>query len=285
MAFAQRIVFLFFFVTASFGQRIPLSLFEPITVTDAQEIRIQQLDSIAEKTQVQQEELATLYVTTKDFDNAFEILAEMCAAYPKNFDYQYLYGGVSGILATELPRIKSLPYVRAMKTAFEQAVALKPKALDVQIVLVELYTELPFILGGSKKKALEKLKIVKSLSVVEGLLAEGYYFRATNKNKEALVAYLKAMNEINTCNPSLELLQDSYYQLGVLAYYLQKDMSKAACLFSTFIEKQDSGAAYPKSFAHHYLNKISDLENSDSEMESTLMEYDKLSSWIQNNFK
>ena len=285
MAFAQRIVFLFFCVTATFGQRIPQSLFEPIEIAAAQETRIQELDTITEKTRAQQEELAMLYASTKDFENAFELLAELCAAYPENFDYQFLYGGVSGILATELPRVKSLPYVSAMKTAFETASTLKPEAVDVQIVLLELYTELPFILGGSSKKAWEKLEIVKSLSVLEGFLAEGYYFRSTKKNKEALVAFLNAINEIQACNFPSDLLQDSYYHLGILAFYLQKDMSKASCLFSVFIEKHDGGAAYPKSFAQHYLNKISSPENIDAEMESTLMEYDKLSAWIQNNFK
>ncbi len=285
MAFAQRIIFLFFCVTSSFGQRIPLSLFEPIEITAAQEMRIQELDTINEKTTEQQEELAMLYASTKDYENAFELLAAICDTHPDNFDYQFLYGGVSGILASELPRVKSLPYVSAMKTAFETAGTLKPEALDVQIVLLELYTELPFILGGSNKKALNKLEVVKSLSVIEGFLAEGYYFRSTKKNKEALVAFLNAINEFQGCNFPFGLLLDSYYKLGVLAFYLQKDMTKAACLFSAFIEKHDGGAAYPKSFAQHYLNKISDPENIDTEMESILMEYDKLSGWIQNNFK
>jgi len=285
MAFAQRIIFLFFCVISSFGQRIPLSLFEPIEITAAQEKRIQELYTINDKTTQQQEELAMLYASTKDYENAFELLAAICDAHPDNFDYQFLYGGVSGILASELPRVKSLPYVSAMKTAFETAGTLRPEALDVQIVLLELYTELPFILGGSNKKAWNKLEVVKSLSVIEGFLAEGYYFRSTKKNKEALVASLNAINEIQGCNFPFGLLLDSYYKLGVLAFYLQKDMTKAACLFSAFIEKHDGGAAYPKSFAQHYLNKISDPENIDTEMESILMEYDKLSAWIQNNFK
>ena len=285
MALAQRIIFLLFCVTVSFGQRIPQALFEPVVITADQEARIQLLDTITTKTQVQREELAQLFATTKQFEKSFELLAELCEEYPENFDYQFLFGGVSGILASELPRMKSLPYVRAMKAAFEAAAKLNPESLNAQIVLLELYTELPWLLGGSNKRAEETLEIVKSLSVIEGFLAEGYFYRSTKKNKAALVAYLNAINEIKLCNQPIELLQDSYYRLAVLAFYLQKDKTKAACLFSMFIENFDGGAAYPKSFAQHYLNKISNPESTDEAMEARLLEYDKLTAWIQNNFK
>ena len=254
-------------------------------ITANQEARIQLLDTIPTKTPAQREELAQLLASTKQFEKAFTLLAALCEEYPENFNYHFLFGGVSGILASELPRMKSLPYVRAMKSAFEAAAKLNPKSLDAQIVLLELYTELPWLLGGSNNRAEETLEIVKSLSVIEGFLAEGYFYRSTNKNKAALVAYLNAINEIELCNQPMKLLQDSYYHLAVLAFYLQKDKTKAACLFSMFIENFDGGAAYPKSFAQHYLNKISNPESTDEAMEARLLEYDKLTAWIQNNFK
>tara|TARA_E500000178_G_C16927223_1_gene709961 strand:- start:223 stop:1083 length:861 start_codon:yes stop_codon:yes gene_type:complete len=286
MAFAQRIIFLLFCVTVSFGQRIPQSLFEPIKMTADQEIRIQQLDTIAEKTQEQQEELALLFAATASYENSFVLLDALSDEYPDNFDYQFLLGGISGILASELPTTKSLSYVRAMKSAFEMAEQLNPNSIEVQMILLELYTELPWVLGGSNKKAKEKLEVIKSLSVIEGFLSEGFFNRSSKKNKEALVAYLNAINEVQLCGDlPVGLQQDSYYHLGVLAFYLQKDTVKAACLFSKFIEVHDNGAAYPKSFAKHYLSKISNPEKMDTEMEDILIQYDKLTSWIQNNFK
>ena len=285
MAYAQRVIFFVFCVSVSFGQRAPQSLFDSVAVTAQQEMRILALDTITIKTQAEREELAMLFASTKRFEYSFELLSVLCEEYPDNFDYQFLYGGVSGILASELPRVKSLPYVRAMKIAFEAAARLKPDALDIQIVLLQLYTELPWVLGGSNKKATQVLEIVKSLSVIEGFLAEGYFYRSTKKNKEALVAYLSAVNEIQSCNQDVEMSIDSYYHLAVLAFYLQKDKTKAACLFSMYIKKFDDGAAYPKSFAQHYLSKVSDSENVDLEMEAKLLKYDKLTAWIQNNFK
>lgn len=286
MAFAQRIVFLLFFVTASFGQRAPLALFDPVAISVEQETRIQELDTITNKTQSQQQELALLFAATAFYEKSFSLLVSLSEAYPDNFEYQFLLGGVSGILASELPTTKSLSYVRTMRNAFEVAAQLAPNSIEVQMILLELYTELPWILGGSNKKAKEKLEIIKSLSVIEGFLSEGFFNRSVKKNKEALVAYLNAINEVKLCDDfPLGLQQDSYYHLGVLAFYLQKDTVKAGCLFSKFIEVHDNGAAYPKSFAKHYLNKISNPENMDTEMEATLMQYDKLSAWIQSSFK
>lgn len=286
MALAQRIIVLFFCVTFSFGQRIPQALFDPAVVTVAQQTRIQELDTVSDKTKTEREELAGLFAITSSYEKSFTLLEALVLDYPDNFDNQFLLGGISGILASELPRTKSLPYVRTMKTAFENAAQLKPSSLETQMILLELYTGLPWILGGSNKKASEKLEVIKSLSVIEGFLSEGFFYRATKKNKKALVAYLNAVNEVQLCNSQpLELQQNSYYHLAVLAFYLQKDMTKAACLFSKFLEIHNAGAAYPKSFATHYLNKILYPENIDAEMEATLTEYDKLTAWIQNNFK
>lgn len=281
----QRIIFFLFCVSMAFGQRVPQSLFEPVTVTITQDKRIQELNTLAKKSKEQLEELAILYAATKAYEQSFELFDALAEAYPENFEYQYLLGGIAGILASELPKMKSLPYVRTMKTAFEAAAIIKPDALEVQLILLELYTELPWVLGGSTKKAEKTLKVIKSLSVIEGFLAEGYFYRSNTKNKEALVAYLNAINEIQHCDSSAMQQNISLYRLAVLAFYLQKDVAKAECLFSRYIDNHDAGDAFPKSFARHYLSKMRTLEIADTEMEQTLNTFDKLTFWIQNNFK
>ncbi len=285
MGFAQRIVFLFFCVSVAFGQRIPQSFFEPVEVSVEQKNRIQALDTLVEKSEEELAELAMLYAETKVYVESFEIFEKLVESHPEKFEYQYLLGGISGILASELPQMKSLPYVRTMKSAFEVASELQPEALEVQLVLLELYTELPWVLGGSYKKAEERLTVIKSLEELEGFLAEGYFYRATKKNKEALVAYLNAINEVQHCETTAIVENNSLYTLAVLAFYLQKDMTKASCLFTRYIANHDAGDAFPKSFARHYLQKIETPEQVDEGIEQALHTHDKLTSWIQNNFK
>lgn len=285
MAVAQRIIFLFFCVTVSFGQRIPQSFFDEVVVTAEQETRIQILNTITEKSEATLKELAVLYAATGAYEQSFILFEELTEAYPNTFEYQYLLGGISGILASELPRMKSLSYVRTMKSAFETAAELNPNALEVQMVLLELYTELPWVLGGSYKKSEERLALIKSLGEIEGLLAEGYFYRATNKNKKALLAYLNAINEISDCETETIRLNNSCYILAVLAYYLQKDVTKASCLFNRFIIQHSNGDAFPKSFARHYLQKMIRPNQVDVNMEQALQSHDELTIWIQNNFK
>ena len=88
MASAKRIIFLLFCVTFSYGQRIPQALFEPVVVTVAQETRVQELDTISEKTQAEREELAVLFATTTSYKKSFALLETLVQDYPDNFEYQ-----------------------------------------------------------------------------------------------------------------------------------------------------------------------------------------------------
>ena len=216
--------------------------------------------------------------------SSFDILSSLAEEDPENYDYQFMLGGIAGTLASEVSQVKSLPYVRTMKTAFEQAARIAPDSLTIQLVLLELYTELPWVLGGSNKKAKKALGAVQSLSTIEGFLAAGYYYRTTKKNKEALVAYLNAVNEVDVCSTP-EVSNDAYYVMGVLSFYLQKDITKALCFFEHYVFHFNWGDRYPKSFARHYIEKLTSVIHENEEMEENLLAYDPLSRWIQNNFK
>ncbi|MBJ33290.1 MAG: hypothetical protein CMC89_01025 [Flavobacteriaceae bacterium] len=284
MAVTKRLILIIFCVGFSYGQRIPVTLFEPVLITPEQQSRIITLDSIESKTNEEQEELALLYISTRAYEQSFHILASLAKKAPDNYDYQFMLGGVSGILASEVSQVKSLSYVRAMKTAFERAAIIEPDSLTIQLVLLELYTELPWVLGGSNKKANRALNAIQSLSTIEGFLAAGYYYRTTKKNKKALVAYLNAVNEVDVCI-SPEVSNDAYYVMGVLSFYLQKDVTKALCFFEHYIAHLNGGDRYPKSFARHYINKLTSVIYVNKEMEENLLTYDLLTRWIQNNFK
>ena len=118
MAIAQRLILVIFCIGFSYGQRIPVALFEPVVITAEQQSRIIKLDSIETKTLLEKEELALLYANSRAFEQSFDILASLAKDDPNNYDYQFLLGGIAGTLASEVSQAKSLSYVRAMKTAF-----------------------------------------------------------------------------------------------------------------------------------------------------------------------
>ncbi len=286
MGIAQRLIFLLLFVVYSHGQRIPQSLFEPVVATAEQLVRIQELETKELRTFSEQKELSLLYASDADYQKAYDAMEPMADSLQMDFDFQYLYGGIAGILATELPRTRSLPYVRSMKSSFEQAASLRPDDLAVQIILLNLYAELPWVLGGSNKKAERQTERIKTISVIEGHLAKGYYNRTIKKNKEALVAYLEAVNLVKDCKMDfLGLTNNAFYHLAVLSFYLQKEVTKAHCFFSMYLDNYSSGDAYPKEFARYYMRKLSEPTATDEEMEEKLYQFDGLTAWIQNNFK
>ena len=107
MAVAKRLILIIFCVGFSYGQRIPVNLFEPVLITPEQQSRIITLDSIESKTHEEQEELALLYISTRAYEQSFDILASLAKKAPDNYDYQFMLGGVSGILASEVSQVKS----------------------------------------------------------------------------------------------------------------------------------------------------------------------------------
>ena len=90
MAIAQRLIFVIFCVFFSYGQRIPIALFEPVVITSEQQSRIIALDSIDVKTLAEQEELALLYANTRAYEQSFDIFVSLAKDYPTNYDYQSL---------------------------------------------------------------------------------------------------------------------------------------------------------------------------------------------------
>ena len=77
---------------------------------------------MADKSVEQKHELALLYASTRAYEQSFDILSSLAEEDPDNYDYQFMLGGIAGVLDSEVSQVKSLPYVRTMKTAFEQAV-------------------------------------------------------------------------------------------------------------------------------------------------------------------
>ena len=59
--------------------------------------------------------------------------------------------------------------------------------------MVELYMQLPGIIGGSKKKSLKYANELENLSKVDGYLAKGYIYEYDNELKLAENYYKKAI--------------------------------------------------------------------------------------------
>ena len=155
--------------------------------------------------------LGDAYGHQKKWDGAINQYKKLVDASYDNANYQYKYGGALGMKALEVNKFKALGLITDVKEAFLKAAEIDPDHIDVRWAMVELYMQLPGIIGGSKKKSLKYANELENLSKVDGYLAKGYIYEYDNELKLAESYYKKAINVGGslTCYDKLTKLYES----------------------------------------------------------------------------
>ncbi|WP_264535123.1 tetratricopeptide repeat protein [Flavobacterium sp. N1736] len=145
----------------------------------------------------------------KSWVKAAEYFKKLKELRPTTADYFYKYGGCLAMRAVEVNRLKALGMVGEMKESFEKAIILDPKHIPARWALIEIYLQLPGILGGSESKAISYSNQLAQLSSVDGYLSRGridvYFERYTLAEKN----YIKA-HEIGKSKITFQKLYNLY---------------------------------------------------------------------------
>ena len=128
---------------------------------------------------------------------------------PKEADYYYKYGGALGMKAKESNKIKALSMIGEVKSSFEKAIQLNPKHIGARWALIELYLQLPAIIGGSETKAIQYSNQLLRLSPVDGYLSRGHIAEYFGKYSEAEKQYKVAI-EVGKSKTCYQKLSDLY---------------------------------------------------------------------------
>jgi tetratricopeptide (TPR) repeat protein len=129
----------------------------------------------------------------KDWDTAIEYYEQLVDLQPMVADYHYKYGGVLGMKALEINKLRALGLIGDIKEAFSTAAELDPSHIEARWALVEFYIQLPGIIGGSEAKALKYADELLKLSPVDGYLAKGYIAEYNDRPAVAEKHYKKAV--------------------------------------------------------------------------------------------
>lgn len=116
----------------------------------------------------------------KSWDKAIIYYKNLVQLKPSEANYYYKYGGVLGMKATQVNKFKALGMIDEVKGAFEKAIVLNPKHIEARWALIELYIQLPGIVGGSQSTAIKYSNELFRLSPVDGYLSKGHideYFK------------------------------------------------------------------------------------------------------------
>ncbi|EID74610.1 tetratricopeptide repeat protein [Imtechella halotolerans] len=128
----------------------------------------------------------------KNWDVAIDYYGRLKASVPNNADYHYKYGGVLGMKAKITSKWKALGMIGEVEDAFLKAAQLDEGHIDCRWALVQLYMELPGIVGGSERKARLYAQELMNLSKIDGLLAFGLIEVYQKRYKKAEEYYVKA---------------------------------------------------------------------------------------------
>ena len=145
----------------------------------------------------------------KDWDAALQYYKSLVEEKPKSANYHFKYGGALGMKALSISRIRALTYIDDIKKHFNTAATLDPKHIETRWALIELYIQLPGILGGSYSKAERYAMELQKISPVDGYLARGYIAEQQDALRDAEKLYLKAI-EVGGSPTTYQKLIDLY---------------------------------------------------------------------------
>jgi tetratricopeptide (TPR) repeat protein len=145
----------------------------------------------------------------KSWDTAIGYYKKLKQLKPSEANYYYKYGGALGMKASQVSKFKALGMIDEVKGSFEKAIAFNPKHIEARWALIELYIQLPGIIGGSESKAVKYSNELFRLSPVDGYLSKGHIDEYFKRYKIAEQNYKKAI-AIGGSKVSYQMLANLY---------------------------------------------------------------------------
>jgi tetratricopeptide (TPR) repeat protein len=138
------------------------------------------------------EYLGDMYGAEKSWDKAKSYYEKLKTLKPTEANYFFKYGGVLGMKAKNANKFAALGMIPEVKSAFEKAIVLNPKHVQARWALVELYIQLPGIVGGSERKARKYSDELLAISPVDGYLSKGRIEEYFDNYDKAEIQFKKA---------------------------------------------------------------------------------------------
>ncbi|MEZ7497382.1 tetratricopeptide repeat protein [Flavobacterium sp. Arc3] len=171
-------------------------VFEALLKTDSSNLRIIEC-------------LGDIAGSRKSWEEAIGYYEKLKDLKPTEANYFYKYGGATGMRALEVNKFRALGMIDEIKSSFEKALQLDPGHIDARWALVELYIQLPRIVGGSEGKAIRYSNELLKLSPIDGYMSRGRIEEYFKRYKSAELQYKKAIAAGNSVE-SYQMLADLY---------------------------------------------------------------------------
>ncbi|MCE2936971.1 MAG: tetratricopeptide repeat protein [Cyclobacteriaceae bacterium] len=143
----------------------------------------------------------------REYDDAADYFEEATEANPKSPEYFTWLGDTYGTIAQNANMVRQGMLAPKMKKAWEQAVALDPKAIDPRLSLIQYYLQAPGFMGGSTEKAVEVANQLVKIKPAEGHRQLGNIYARDKKTAEAEKEYQTMMK----ADPAYMSVLATYY--------------------------------------------------------------------------
>jgi len=227
--------------------------------------------------------LGDSYGFTTNWDQAINYYKQLVDKQPDNANYQYKYGGALGMKALNISKIQALGIIGDVKTAFITAAQLDPTHIEARWALVELYMQLPGIIGGSKSKSLHYANELEKLSKIDGYLAKGYiyeydkeaalaaqYYKKALAVQQALPCYNSTSGGSDVQAASINTLVSAHkrhnrngmhYQIGKVCADYNLELEKGIFCLKVYLKNYTAKDGVPKAWAYYRLSQIYNHQN------------------------
>ncbi len=218
----------------------------------------------------------------KDWDASLSYYERLVELRPNEANYHYKYGGVLGMKALDISKFRALGLIGDIKGAFLKAVELDPQHIEARWALIEFYIQLPGIIGGSEKKAVQYADELLNISPVDSYLAHGYIAEYNDRPRDAEDYYQKAVKvggsvncytklyehyeknnapekAIETLSTAQNVHKDNnrlHYQLGKIAGQYGIGLDQGIACLNRYIEHHTAADGVPKDWAYMRLAQI-----------------------------
>lgn len=137
--------------------------------------------------------LGDIEAHAKRYETAFPYYKRLLDLDNSNADAHFLYGGTLGLHAKNVSKLDALGYLDDIKFHLKQAADLDANHIEARWALVQLYCELPAIVGGSYKTSKSYATELQKISPVDGHLAHGFIAEHDKEYRDAEKHYKKAV--------------------------------------------------------------------------------------------
>lgn len=204
--------------------------------------------------------IAELSYYYKDWDNAIDYYEKLVVDSTETENY-FKLGVAAARKSLEVSRFFSVPYVLKARESILRAYELEPKNPVFLNLLIQLYAEIPSVLGGNINFAEEKANELMVIDSLEGLMTQAYLFQIKNnfeasKSKYAEV-FLYLKKEFGDQEDAVRQLKRNFiFELGRACTEYKMELDLGLTSFDLYIETFDFTDNYPLEWAYYYRSKI-----------------------------